>query len=703
MIIIVMIIIMIIITILQEQASKEYLDFGDEDGITPLHHVAFSTVSIEEYDKCLAHLLTAGCNPHVLDSHKNTPLHLAAYHGRTECVRVLLEALSKDAQAKTLLSSQSDSGASPLHLACFGGHLEIVKLLLSQGVLVDITDLEGATPLHKAAYKGREACIAVLVQHGANVNKPDQDGDTALHKAAYGGFDECLDILIQHQADIDARDHSQAIPAHGAAATGQVSCLDKLLNEKNINTDDCKGYTPLHVAILNSQIEAVSYLLTKPNINPNFPDARGHTPLYHAIECASESIVRELILEGAEIDKNSQELAADPRVLISTTTLEGFVEEKKEREKMRDSQDPKTRAVIRQLVAIFNTKPKKGLQALIDRGVVGKSPEDVAVFLHNTPLIDKAAIGELLGEPDLIEIRQSFTDYMHFEGMEFVAALRLYLSTFRLPGEAQKIDRLMECFADRFYAQNQSAAIFADKDACFTLAFAVIMLNTDAHNPAIKKQNKMTKQQFFSNTRGINAGGDIDHEYLARVYDSIIEEEIKLNSEHSAFTNAEKKGYLTKQGGRVKTWKKRWFVLANNNLYYFKSREQEKNPCGWIPLENLKIIAETNKLSKQKWIMIIQSAIPGAMIKSCKLVDGQPVPGSHSRFVIATASEEEMKSWCDAINASIGKNPYLNAIQDKVKSKGSGTFTKRRTETMMTSSKTNKSLNQDEELSGSMN
>ena len=37
------------------------------------------------------------------------------------------------------------------------------------------------------------------------------------------------------------------------------------------------------------------------------------------------------------------------------------------------------------------------------------------------------------------------------------------------------------------------------------------------------------------------------------------------------FFNPDHKGWLTKEGGKHKTWKKRWFILTENCLYYFKS------------------------------------------------------------------------------------------------------------------------------------
>ena len=60
---------------------------------------------------------------------------------------------------------------------------------------------------------------------------------------------------------------------------------------------------------------------------------------------------------------------------------------------------------------------------------------------------------------------------------------RTFLSGFRLPGEAQKIDRLMEKFAERYVSCNPES--FKSADVAYVLAYSVIMLNTDAHNAQV--------------------------------------------------------------------------------------------------------------------------------------------------------------------------------------------------------------------------
>ena len=106
-----------------------------------------------------------------------------------------------------------------------------------------------------------------------------------------------------------------------------------------------------------------------------------------------------------------------------------------------------------------------------------------------------------------------YVDAMDFTGMQFDDAIRLFLSGFRLPGEAQKIDRIMEKFAERYTRQNLD--VFPSADTAFILAFSVIMLNTDLHNPSIKPEKRMTVESFIRNNRGISVDGtDLPEEFL---------------------------------------------------------------------------------------------------------------------------------------------------------------------------------------------
>lgn len=78
----------------------------------------------------------------------------------------------------------------------------------------------------------------------------------------------------------------------------------------------------------------------------------------------------------------------------------------------------------------------------------------------------------------------AYIDQMDFSGKEIVAALRHFLEGFRLPGEAQKIDRLMEKFASRYF-ENNPGGVFASADTAYVLAYSIIMLTTDLHSQQV--------------------------------------------------------------------------------------------------------------------------------------------------------------------------------------------------------------------------
>ncbi|CAN8327765.1 unnamed protein product [Cochlearia groenlandica] len=180
-------------------------------------------------------------------------------------------------------------------------------------------------------------------------------------------------------------------------------------------------------------------------------------------------------------------------------------------------------------ISLFNRKPSKGIEFLISSKKIGNSPEEVASFLMNTAGLNGTVIGDYLGERDELPLKvmHAYVDSCSFEKKDFVDAIRFFLRGFRLPGEAQKIDRIMEKFAEHYWKCNPDS--FTSADTAYVLAYSVIMLNTDAHNNMVK--DKMTKADFVRNNRGIDDGKDLPEEYLGSLYDRVVKEEIKMNSD----------------------------------------------------------------------------------------------------------------------------------------------------------------------------
>ncbi|KAI9230359.1 MAG: Sec7-domain-containing protein [Piptocephalis tieghemiana] len=184
-------------------------------------------------------------------------------------------------------------------------------------------------------------------------------------------------------------------------------------------------------------------------------------------------------------------------------------------------------------IKMFNWNMKKGMKLLLSSGCIpNDEPKTIARFLLTTEGLSKSMIGEFLGEPDPknVEIMHAFVDYMNFRRTSIVDALRQFLQSFRLPGEAQKIDRFMLKFAERYIQHNPGT--FANADTAYVLAFSIIMLNTDMHSMQVK--NRMTKAEFLRNNRGIDDGSDLPAEYLESIYEDIGREEIRMKEEVQA-------------------------------------------------------------------------------------------------------------------------------------------------------------------------
>ena len=112
-------------------------------------------------------------------------------------------------------------------------------------------------------------------------------------------------------------------------------------------------------------------------------------------------------------------------------------------------------------------------------------------------------------------------------------------------------------------------------------------------------------------------------------YDSIKTEPFKIpeddgNDLMHTFFNPDREGWLWKQGGRYKSWKRRWFILNDNCLYYFEFTT-DKEPRGIIPLENIRVREVTDR-SKQHCFELFSAN--NEVIKACKTdSEGKVVEG----------------------------------------------------------------------------
>ncbi|KAM4820956.1 IQ motif and SEC7 domain-containing protein 1 isoform 2-T2 [Thomomys bottae] len=185
---------------------------------------------------------------------------------------------------------------------------------------------------------------------------------------------------------------------------------------------------------------------------------------------------------------------------------------------------------------LFNKKPEKGVQYLIERGFVPDTPVGVAHFLLQRKGLSRQMIGEFLGNRQKQfnrDVLDCVVDEMDFSAMELDEALRKFQAHIRVQGEAQKVERLIEAFSQRYCICNPGVVRqFRNPDTIFILAFAVILLNTDMYSPNVKPERKMKLEDFVKNLRGVDDGEDIPREMLIGIYERIRKRELKTNEDH---------------------------------------------------------------------------------------------------------------------------------------------------------------------------
>lgn len=167
----------------------EKINDTDDQGMTMLHHATTPQL--------VNALLSIKPDLYVQDTNGMMPIHYAVLHKQSDIVERLVKAgkviqkadasglsplsFAKDHHMASLLLAKGantniEGKSSPLHNAAYHGRLDVARLLLQHGADINQTDVNGETPLHRAAFRQHLDMVKFLVDSGADIHATSSAG-----------------------------------------------------------------------------------------------------------------------------------------------------------------------------------------------------------------------------------------------------------------------------------------------------------------------------------------------------------------------------------------------------------------------------------------------------------------------------------------------------------------------------------------------
>lgn len=175
----------------------------------------------------------------------------------------------------------------------------------------------------------------------------------------------------------------------------------------------------------------------------------------------------------------------------------------------------------------FNNGKKSAFKKLVELGIIKEGPENLAFFLRNDKRVSPYVIGEILGGEDDFnnKVLLTYLGYLAFKDISILEAMRFYLSLFEMPGEGQKVERVLENFANKYASENPNKYT---PDGAYLLSFLLMMLHTNIYNPKVVE--KMSLNDFLNIGKNIkNDEVPIDPEILTAFYHDICQSPIAIH------------------------------------------------------------------------------------------------------------------------------------------------------------------------------
>ncbi|CAB3380117.1 Hypothetical predicted protein [Cloeon dipterum] len=232
---------------------------------------------------------------------KKNALHVAAECSTTEMCQWLLEKgiRSDDAHEETNCIALHYATLNKLHGP------QVVHFLLSIGLDIDAKDVLGQTPLFYALRAKNLEVARALVRLGANV-RVEVHGLNLLHYLVCQN--DLKGAQFVHRIDehlIERLGKGGRMALHLAAEFAGEEMCRWLLEAGARLMDPCKenGYNVMHCAVLNEQhARQLVRFFHSAGVDEGLTDSRGYTPLHVALEQGNLEVVEVLVDLGANLE-----------------------------------------------------------------------------------------------------------------------------------------------------------------------------------------------------------------------------------------------------------------------------------------------------------------------------------------------------------------------------------------------------------------
>ncbi|KGQ02961.1 Ankyrin-3 [Beauveria bassiana D1-5] len=304
-------------------------------------------------------------NATLADKAGRTPLHWASENGHVEVLKLLLEyrppalpanrgATKKHAaDVPSSLNMRDTTSKTPLHYAALHSWTNCVRLLLTRGAKIT-ADMDNMTALHYAVSKSSKEMARCFLDAGISIHTgvqrrdwsevdseikarcephnssssvvdcSSQHGLTALHYATLVGCEQMTDLFLAHGANPNVRSEYGETPLHLALKqdlygpswlnapdrwNDPVYRIEAALDNIGYNPNDEDEYSNTRDLIEQRRLAVLTLLLNKGSTDVNAKDTYGASSL-HCVKYESNkapNIIKLLIESGADISaKNNQ-------------------------------------------------------------------------------------------------------------------------------------------------------------------------------------------------------------------------------------------------------------------------------------------------------------------------------------------------------------------------------------------------------------